>query len=195
MDLLRRLPVPKGRIVIAVVLVTTMALMWGRLLLSGRSYSTAAALGAASAASRVAAVESKAHQRTKPVNLPEVAGRHDRLARDFFTTANWRSFQMVGGRSTTPPAVVAEPQELTAQDIKTIEQAVKLDGIIAEQNSNAYEAFVNDKLVSVGDQISINYKKRQLTATVISINRNNVVLGLENFTLNVAMPQAGSLNN
>jgi len=102
---------------------------------------------------------------------------------------------MVGGRSTTPPAVVAEPQELTAQDIKTIEQAVKLDGIIAEQNSNAYEAFVNDKLVSVGDQISINYKKRQLTATVISINRNNVVLGLENFTLNVAMPQAGSLNN
>ncbi|GEM_PF-2941446 len=185
---------PRGRIVIAVILVTTMLFMWARLLFSGKGGGTTAV----SAAVQTSAVTNSGKPTTRlaGVKLPVEPGRHDRLARDFFTTANWKAFQSLqGGSSKMPPSDAADRQGLTEYDIQVIEENLKLDGIISEQSRQACEAFINGKLVQVGGQITIEYKSRQWTLTVLSIQKNNVVLGLENYTLNVAMPQADSLNN
>ncbi|MBE0534301.1 MAG: hypothetical protein IH624_01430 [Phycisphaerae bacterium] len=195
LDLVRRLPVPRGRIVVAVILVTTMAFMWARVLFSGKG-GPAAASGAVLRDIATTAADAKARPRLTRIDLPVIEGRHDRLSRDFFATANGQAFQFLGrGPSNTPPADPVAQQDLTESDVRAIEQGIKLDGIIAEQNHNARQAFINGKLVSVGDDVKIEYKSRQFKLTVIEIHKSNVMLGLENYKLNVAMPQADNLNN
>lgn len=204
LDLLRRLPVPRGRMVIAVILVTTMAFMWARLLFSGKGGGPAAASGAGTAVASGtgldpranAQADAKAPARLTRVDLPVIAGRHDRLARDFFTTTNWKAFQSLeGGPSRAAPVDPAAQQDLTDHDVRIIEQNLQLDGIIAEQNRNGRQAFINGRLASVGSEITVEYKSLSLKLKVLEIQKNNVILGLEKFTLNVAMPQADSLNN
>jgi len=191
-DLLRRLPVPRGRIVVAMVLLTTMLLMWGRLLFSGKSGESLAAMSDAPLSATAA--NQKPQARIMTVQLPMVPGRHDRLNRDYFAAADWQAFQAVGPGSFRTHMDSAVQQELTENEIRLIEQNIKLDGIIAERNTEAREAFINGRLVSVGDVVKIEHKTRQLSLTVEAIQKNKVILGLENFTLNVSIPQADSLN-
>jgi hypothetical protein len=188
LELLRKLPVPKGKIIVAVALVAVMGAMWLRLLLRDKGTGPSVA-GAAVVSEDVAGVVGgESAGRISYIELPVVAGRHDVLTRDVFTTRNWRAFRSVGG------AVIAigdgDSGTITADDITKMEGLIKLDGIIASDGSAMVEAFIDGKLVSIGSKVAVEYNNRLLELVVTEIHKNRVVLRWEKFTLNVKMPQA-----
>ncbi len=187
--LLHGLPVSKGKLIIAAVLVTIMAFMWLRLLLFNKSPDTAAG-GAA-----VATIKTQDKEKTtKPspeltyIELPFVPGRHDVLRNDIFRPGDWQAFKTVDDtRNSGSGGPDRDKDTLTTEDIRRIDSLLTLDAIIAEGGGRAWEAFINGKLVSVGSKVAVEYDKRSVELTVTEIYRNKVVLRVGEFTLNVMM--------
>ncbi len=187
--LLHGLPVSKGKLIIAAVLVTIMAFMWLRLLLFNKSPDTAAG-GAA-----VATIKTQDKEKTtKPspeltyIELPFVPGRHDVLRNDIFRPGDWQAFKTVDDtRNSGSGGPDRDKDTLTTEDIRRIDSLLTLDAIIAEGGGRAWEAFINGKLVSVGSKVAVEYDKRSVELTVTEIYSNKVVLRVGEFTLNVMM--------
>lgn len=182
--LLHSLPVPKGKLIIAAVLVTIMGSMWLRLLLFNKSPDTAAGAAVASINTQDKVNTTKSSPELTYIELPFVSGRHDVLANDIFRPRNWQAFKTPGDVSSVPNM---DKDALTAEDIRKITGLVTLDAIIAEGGGQAWEAFINGKLVSVGSKVAVEYNKRSVELTVTEIYRNKVVLRVGEFTLNVMM--------
>ena len=187
--LLHGLPVSKGKLIIAAVLVTIMAFMWLRLLLFNKSPDTAAG-GAA-----VATINTQDKEKTtKPspeltyIELPFVPGRHDVLRNDVFRPGNWQAFKTGDDTQKSGSGGINRDKDtLTAEDMRRIDSLITLDAIIAEGGGQAWEAFINGKLVSVGSKVAVEYNKRSVELTVTEIYRNKVVLRVGEFTLSVKM--------
>jgi hypothetical protein len=187
--LLQGLPVSKGKLIIAAVLITVMALMWLRLLVFNKTPNAAA--GGTSSGS--VGAQAGSTTTTKPVpeltysDLPFVPGRHDVLANDIFRSGAWLFGEVDGAQNTVGPDV--DGHALTASDIRNITGLVALDGIFTEQGTRAPEAFVNGKLVSVGSKVAVEYNKRSFELTVTEIHRNKVVLRVGEQEIDVMIVQ------
>ena len=184
--LLHRLPVSKGKLIIAAALVSIMAFMWLRLLLFNKSPDTVAG-----AAATVNTQDKESTAKPSPqltyVELPFVRGRHDVLGNDIFRPGNWQAFKTVDNGSGESDR---DTDTLTAGDIRRIDSLVTLDAIIAEGGGQVREAFINGKLVSVGSKVAVEYDKRSVELTVTEIHRNKVMLRVGEFMLSVMMVQA-----
>jgi hypothetical protein len=193
LKLLQALPVSRGKIVIAAVLIGVMGVMWIRLILSGKGKSGVGVGGPAAAAAANAPDQAgkTVSVHLSYIELPVIKGRHDALGRDLFTSADWSRFTFVDGAE--PGKVSPEPIEnrktVTADDIGKIEAMIPLNGIIASENSARPEAFIDNKLVSTGSIVPFEYNGKTLELVVTEIYKNKVVLRWENFTINVKMPQ------
>lgn len=193
LELLRSLPVSKGKIMIAAILVTVMGVMWCRLLLSKKGGKQGpATAGAATIDGVNTATVAKTGGRISYVELPVVEGRNDVLTRDIFTTANWQAFKHVAGAVARPGGSDngAESQILTDADIAKVENLVEVNAIIAGDSAAAPEAFVNNKLVSVGSKVVVEYNNRLLKLVVTEIKKNKVSLRWQKFRFNVKMAAA-----
>lgn len=185
--LLQGLGVPKGKLIIAAVLITVMAFMWLRLLVFNKTPDTAAG----GTSSGPVGVQAGSTTTTKPVpeltysELPFVPGRHDVLANDIFCSGAWLFGEVDGAQRT-----VAGGPYIDESDIRNIIGLVTLDGIISEQGTRTPEAFVNGKLVSVGSKVAVEYNKRSVELTVTEIYRNKVVLRVGEQEIDVMMVQA-----
>ncbi len=184
--LLHSLPVSKGKLIIAAVLVSIMAFMWLRLLLSNKSPDTVAGADVATINTQDKVNTTKSSPELTYIELPFVPGRHDELANDIFRPGNWQAFKTSDDVSSV---LDRDKGALTAEDIRKIDSLVTLEGIIAEGGGQAREAFINGKLVSVGSKVAVEYDKRSVELTVTEIYRNKVVLSVGEFVLSVMMAQ------
>lgn len=191
LELLRKLPVPKGKIIVAVVLVTIMGAMWVRLMLRNKGTGPSVAGAAVVSEGSATAGDGEIVERISYVELPVVEGRNDVLTRDIFTTTNWGVFKPVEGvvisKGGGDPDIGR--RTITADDITKLESLIKLDGIIASDDSAVPEAFIDSKLVSIGSKVAVEYNNRLLELVVTEIHKSRVVLRWEKFMLNVKMPQ------
>ena len=125
------------------------------------------------------------------IDMPVIKGRNDVLTRDIFTTTNWGVFKPVEGvvisKGGGDPDIGR--RTITADDITKLESLIKLDGIIASDDSAMPEAFIDSKLVSIGSKVAVEYNNRLLELVVTEIHKSRVVLRWEKFMLNVKMPQ------
>jgi hypothetical protein len=146
--ILGRLAAEKKKTVIAVCLITVMILMWVRLLGKKGPQSAKAAETA-----EVTAVQTSPELKISFIELPKVASRNDVLTRDFFTASNWQDF--VGGRegnSDGMKEVSVVPRDGSEETIRLVAGRLRLEAIVLGENPRA---FINDKLLSVGDKLFI----------------------------------------
>jgi hypothetical protein len=158
--LVDRLAADKKKCVIAAALIVLMIFMWIRL------------LGGKGPQSAGAAVLPKLTERnlSSPVEnlkfvfveLPYVEGRHDVLARDFF--------RMDGQFSGTEASIVST--DSGKDGAREVAQGLRLEAISMGPQS---EAFINDKLVKVGDMIVVEGSK-SYQCQVKSIRANSVIV-------------------
>ncbi len=190
LELLRKIPISRSKIIVAVALLAVMSLMWLKLVLSNRG-DNQATVDAATSEVDQAGGNSKLETVISYVELPFVEGRSDTLKRDIFMTGNWGAFKALKGA--VAPSRNGSGNDaaraITDEDIAMIESIIKLDGIIASQNSATCEAFIENKLVSIGSKVAVNYNNRVLELVVTEIHKNKVVLRWKEFKLNVKMPQ------
>ena len=111
------------------------------------------------------------------IELPLVAGRNDVITRDFFASDDWRHF----GNGKRQNLAVIEEVNIVSKNgneevIRKVAEKLKLEAIVVLSNNP--RAFINNKVISVGDKVLIHDGVDTYECEVIEIKEqeNKVVI-------------------
>jgi len=188
-----RLAASRPKVIIAIVLVTIMALMWARVLVRSKSDAKAAQSKADSALNAYGDKQNKQPEiKLSYIELPFVNGRNDCLTRDIFRAQNWKDSSGV-----TDPAPATGENTTESPDeygiyktrIRQIAKTMTLDLISIGRDGKTSQALIENKLVSVGSKVAVKHNKQTYEFVVTKIKQNKVVLEWENFSITLTMAQ------
>jgi len=165
--------VDKKKAVLAACLVAVMAFMWIRLLRKDAPQSAQAnpTMQQTSASSQG---QPATPSKISFVELPKVPGRHDVITRDFFAPGDWwKSIKGIEGQNRTG---TEEARVVSAKGdrevINLLAARLNLEAIVKDP----LQAFINGKLLSVGDKLLIREGVRTLDCEVVQIEQNQVAI-------------------
>lgn len=161
--LLEQLAANKKKSVIAAVLIVLMIFMWIRLL-GGKGPKSAQAI--MSPQINGAGLSSTAgNLNVMFIELPYISGRHDVLVRDFF--------RMNGQFFSSAEKVSIISADKDKNEAREVAKGLRLDAISTGRQP---EAFINDRLVKVGDAIIVVEGLKSYECEIKSIEENSVVV-------------------
>jgi hypothetical protein len=180
--LVGQLAAEKKKTVMALCLITVMALMWIRVLI--RKAPEAAEAGSTAGQVRV---EDQSNPETKMffVELPKVAGRNDVIARDFFASDDWRHFTE-GQNSAGIEEVNMVSTGGNEEVIRKVAEKLRLQAIGLGDNPRAV---INDKTLSVGDKVLIRGGVDAYEFEVVDIKESTVVVRCREAELTLKLMQ------
>jgi hypothetical protein len=164
--LLSQLGAEKKKAVAAACLIAIMIFMWVRMF--SKEGPRGAQAGTA-AHTEVAAGESNQQQRISFVELEAIKGRHDVLTRDFFDAEDWSTFSTTGADGDIVDVGVGSND--VDKEIKKMAEKLKLQAI---EMGEKPQAFINDKLLSIGDRISVQEGTVKCEFEVLEIEETEV---------------------
>ena len=167
--LVRRLAVEKKKTIVSFCLIGIMVFMWVRVLRSKTPQTAEATV------TNLETGQSKSELKISFTELPKVKGRNDVLARDFFTTDNWQGFTRVGegGNLSGIEEVSVVSKDGREEVIRRVAEKLKLEAIGLGKNP---QAFINDKLLSVGDKWLVKDKDDMYECEVVQIGETTVFI-------------------
>jgi hypothetical protein len=168
--LFNQLAVQKKKTVLALCLITLMAFMWIRVLT--RKAPQAAKAGLLAGQMDVE-TQSEPELKISFVELPQAAGRNDVITRDFFASGGWQDFVDSQGRKSTGEEVDIISKEGDQEVIRRVAEKLNLEAIVLSENP---QAFINDKLLSVGDKLLIGDGVDKYECEVVEIKESTVVM-------------------
>lgn len=167
--LVSRLAAEKKKTVTALCLIALMVFMWARVL-GKKTPAIAAALGQENVV-----LGSNLELNISFIELPKVAGRNDVLTRDFFAADGWQDFVRDGEGSnvagTEEVSVVSK--DGNEQVVRRVAEKLKLEAIGLDGNP---QAFINGKLLSVGDKLLVRDGGNTYECEVVGIEENVVLI-------------------
>jgi len=166
--LFSRLAAEKKKTVTALCLIALMVFMWARVL--GRK--TPATTEAAPRQKGVDPDKSESNSQLKIsfIELPKVPGRNDVLTRDFFAADGWRDFLDGGGSNKDEKVVKGDG---SGEIGRWIAEELRLEAIGMGKNPRA---FINDKLLAVGDKLLVTKDGVQYECEVVGIDEEMVLM-------------------
>jgi len=176
--------------VLAGALVLVMAVMWIRVLI-GHKPGAAAAAGAPQAAP--VAQNGPARSKTKMVELPRVPGRNDSIARDCFNVQEWapvRQSAAAPNTDTDPEIPVVSPNH-DEEVVRQVAQTLRLEAV--SLRSENPQAFLNDRLLAVGDTLTVEQGSACLEFEVLQINENAVLMECNGIQLALKLAPVGDV--
>ena len=192
-SLLGPLAAERKKAVAASCLIVVMAIMWVRVL-------TKQAPEAAEAAvlTEQLSEEGPLNQELNVlfIELPQVAGRNDVITRDFFASDGWRHFGSEKGRNL---AVIEEVNIVSKNGneevIRKVAEKLKLEAIVVLSKNP--RAFINNKVISVGDKVLIRDGVDTYECEVIKIDieENKVVIKCREAEVTLKLTQMSKIDN
>ena len=169
--LFNRLAAQKKKTVLALCLITVMAFMWVRVLTRSKPQAAEAVL---LAGQMDVETQSEPELKISFVELPQAAGRNDVITRDFFASGGWQDFVDGQGRK----SVGVEEVDVVSKDgdkevIRKVAKKLKLEAIVSSENPLA---FINDKVLRVGDKLLVGDGADKYECEVVEIKENKVVM-------------------
>lgn len=137
----------KKKTITALCLIGLMVLMWVRVLGKRTPQDAKASLMAQVADLNSEAANSQV--KISFIELPKVKGRNDVLTRDFFAANGWQGFL---GEGLLGVKEVSVSENDNGQLVRRIADKLRLEAIGLGENP---QAFINDKLLSVGDKLLV----------------------------------------
>jgi hypothetical protein len=183
-----RLATEKKKTVIAVCLITVMVLMWVRVL--GRKGPQSAN---AAETAEVTAGQMSPELKVSFIELPKVKGRNDVLTRDFFAVSDWQDFMRGGeGKLIDDGRGMMDDKRGGNEEIaRWVAVKLKLEAIVLGENP---QAFINDKLLLVGDKLFIRDGTSTYECEITKIEENTVFIKCGEAKVTLRLTQT-SINN
>ena len=168
--LVGRFAAEKKKTVTALCLIALMVFMWARVLATKAPEAAAAAPRQENVALDI--VGSDVELKISFIELPKVAGRNDVITRDFFVVDDWRDFVR------DEKGVGIEEVNVVSKDgneevLRRIAEKINLEAIGLDGNP---QAFINGKLLSVGDKLLVRDGGKTYEYEVVSIEENAVLI-------------------
>jgi hypothetical protein len=160
----------KKKSVAALCLVSLMAFMWIRVLLSKGPAGTEAAMVPPIFNSQDTSASSI---EVSFIELPRIEGRHDILTRDIFSWNEWEGFRGYGQGVNHKEQVDVVSEEGKEDVIRRIVNQLRLEAIELGQKPRI---FLNDEFISTGEKLQIRDGKEIYDCEVISIQQDVVVI-------------------
>ena len=181
----------KKKAVVASCLIAVMAIMWVRVLTKQAPEAAEATL-----MTEQLSEEGSSNQELNVsfIELPQVAGRNDVITRDFFASDDWRHFDNEKGHNL---AVIEEVNIVSKNGneevIRKVAEKLKLEAIVVLSNNP--RAFINDKVISVGDKVLIRDGVDTYECEVIEIEENRVVIKCREAEVTLKLTQVSMIDN
>lgn len=186
--LFSRLAAEKRKTVMALCLVAVMVFMWVRVL--GRK--TPQSAEAALTAQETIEDESNSELKISFIELPNVEGR-DVLAGDFFAVDDWQEF--VSGREGGRFGGIEEVNVVSKDGRKEVAgrvaEKLKLKAI---ELGKKPQAFINDKLLAVGDKLLVKDRVDTYECEIVGIEQNAVFIKCGEAEITLRLTQASVTN-
>ena len=186
-----QLTAEKKKTVAASCLIAVMAIMWVRVLTKQAPEAAEAAL-----VTEQLNAEGSSNKELKVsfIELPQVAGRNDVITRDFFASSDWRHFDDGKERNL---AVIEEVNIVSKNGneevIRKVAEKLKLEAIVVLGNNP--RAFINNKVISVGDKVLIRDGVDTYECEVIEIKENMVVIKCREAEVTLKLTQVSMIDN
>jgi hypothetical protein len=183
---LDRLRMGGKKTAIACALVLVMLFMWVRVFIGHRP--AAATAASSSSSTPVASAPRNAPVKVRLVELAKVPGRHDSLAKDFFTIHDQARFgRNSAGRYTGTDKEVPVTTLQSAQEvIQRVAQTMKLEAVLWSESPRV---FINDHLLAVGDRFTVRNGADVLEFDVLQIYVDAVLVGCSGIQLTLELAQ------
>ena len=166
---LSRAGAEKKKTLIAFCLISVMVFMWARVLGSKTSEGPRSARAAHGATTG----QPNAASKVSFVELPKARGRNDRLTRDCFASNGWKDFLRSSGQSNS-----GRVQEVnivskggSEEVARRIAEKLRLEAIVLGESP---QAFINDKLLKVGDRLPVKDGLNTYQCEVVGMTKNTV---------------------
>jgi len=166
-----RLAAEKKKTIIAVCLITVMVFMWARMLGGKKPQAANAAMMSQAAEADTAGQNSQL--KISFIQLPVIEGRNDVLTRDFFDVGDWQDFINGSKGQDGSGKVRVVSKSANEQVIRQVTGKLKLSAVALGKNP---QAFINDKLMLVGDKLLINDGINAYECEVIGIEGKTVLI-------------------
>ena len=167
------------KVMAMVVLLVVMAILWGRVLLKGTGGPAAAnAQDQESIQDTISEMASKA-VKIEAVELPMLPGRNDRVSNNLFSSENWTAFELNHNQDDSKGGVKVDgtghATELTHRSrLERIAGRLKLEAVICDAQNRPFQAFVDDKILSVGSTLTVQEGPDQYVLMLEEINEKEV---------------------
>ncbi len=170
--LVGRLAAEKKKTVTALCLIALMVFMWARVL--GKKIPVTAAASQRKENVDQDVLGSNMELKISFIELPKIPGRNDVLTRDFFAANGWRNF-IRGGENPGNKEVSVFSKDGNEEVVRRVAERLKLEAIAIGSDRNP-QAFINGKLLSVGDKLVVRHGANKYECEVVGIEENVVVI-------------------
>ncbi len=184
-----RLAAEKKKTVAAACLIAVMVFMWVRVLAPKTPRGAKAALTAQEAVKG----ESNSELKISFTKLPKVRGRNDVLTRDFFASDGWRNFRSTEGENLSGiEGVNVVSRDGSEGVVRRVAEKLKLEAIML---GGTPQAFINDKLRSVGDKLLVSDGGDSFECEVAGIEEKMVFIRCGEAEITLKLTQASIIGN
>lgn len=167
--LVGRFAAEKKKTVTALCLIALMVFMWARVLSRKTPEAAAAAPRREDAAQDILGADLELN--LSFIELPKVEGRNDVITRDFFAANGWRNF--IRNEKNPGNKEVNGPKDGTEEIVRRVAEKLILEAIGLDGNP---QAFINGKLLSMGDKLLVRDGGNKYECEVVGIEENVVVI-------------------
>lgn len=163
-----------SKTVAAVVLLSIMAILWGRVLLQGKDGPTSAAAQEVQQPVSVIASSEKSDT-VVPVKLPVVEGQHDVLSGDMFSADNWKAFDLNDSTANVSTSQDNNLEQRHQANLEKIAGRLKLEAVIHNTDGKPYQVFVNDAILTVGSVLTVKEGPEEYELKLSRISENEAM--------------------
>ncbi len=168
--LVGRLAAEKKKTVTALCLIVLMIFMWARVL--GKKNPETAAASQRKENVDKDVLGSNEELEISFIELPKIPGRNDVLTRDFFAPNGWRNF-IRDEKNPGNKKVNVFSKGGNEEVVRRVAELLNLEAIGLDGNP---QAFINGKLLSVGDKFLVKDGGNKYECEVVGIEENVVVI-------------------
>jgi hypothetical protein len=158
----------RKKVIVAVGLICVMVFMWVRVI-AGKGPEGAAAIMLQPEANPT--LSSNSGLDVCFVDLPKVRGRNDVLTTDFFAADGWQQFTGPGANGLGSERVEVVVNDGAEEAIRRVAGKLKLQAILLDKTP---QAFINDRLLLVGDKLTVKDGGNVYEFEVVRISQNVV---------------------
>ncbi len=183
-NIFNRLAAEKKKTIFALCLIALMVLMWVRIFAQKAPEAAQAAL----TANQEGVKEQEGPQvKITYIELPQIQGRNDVIARDFFDPNGWIDFMPGGERSAGGKRAGIDRDSMNVQS-RLMQAGLNLEAIELGGNPRA---FINGRLLSIGDKFVISDGNDNYECEVSRIEKNLVFIRCEGVEIELKLVSEG----
>ncbi len=182
-----RLASEKKKSMMALALVAVMVFMWAKVFFKSQPNAAQAVFTTEELKGR-----SKSNLDILFTELPDVSGRNDVINRDFFNSHGWQDFIDVEGEKLVDIEEMNLDSDVSEAFAIRIGEKLKLEAIGMGDNP---QAFINDKLLSVGDKLLVRDNGVPYECEVAGIEENRVFVKCGEIEITLKLTQASTIDD